>query len=273
VSLRGTAGTSTALITGGTSGIGRAFAHLLARQRYDIILVGRNADRLRQSAEDVRATTGQQVQTMQADLADRADVRRVAERLAAREDPVDLLVNNAGFGVHAPLATEDVAVHDEALDVMCRAVLVLGGAAARTMAERGHGTIINVSSTAGFMTMGGYSAIKAWVTTYSESLSVELRGTGVQVTALCPGWVRTEFHQRAGINTRSIPSWLWTDSEQVASTCLRDAARGKVISIPSKRFRILMWAIRHLPRSTIHAVSGRITSKRRAPQSGNGEVR
>ncbi|NDL60583.1 SDR family NAD(P)-dependent oxidoreductase [Phytoactinopolyspora sp. XMNu-373] len=260
-------------MTGGTSGIGLAFAQLLSRQGHNVILVGRNTDRLHQTAHQLSSSTGQQVDTIQADLADRADVQRVAERLSSQDEPVDLLVNNAGFGVHARLTSEDVTVHDEAFDVMCRAVLVLGGAAARAMLARKRGTIINVSSTAGFMAMGSYSAIKAWVTTYSESLAVELRGTGVQVTALCPGWVKTEFHQRAGINTTSIPSWLWTDSERVAATCLKDAARGKVISIPSKRFRVLMWGIRHLPRSAIHAASGRITSKRRAPQSENGEVR
>ena len=108
------------------------------------------------------------------------------------------------------------------------------------MRERGTGTIINVSSTAGYMAMGGYSAIKTWVTAYTESLANELYGTGVTVTALCPGWVRTEFHQRANINISSIPSVLWLDADRLVADCLQDAAAGKVISIPSKRYKILM---------------------------------
>jgi uncharacterized protein len=115
---------------------------------------------------------------------------------------------------------------------------------------------------AGFMALGGYSAIKAWVTSYSEGLAVELRGTGVQVTALCPGWVRTEFHQRAGICTGSIPSSLWANSDEVVSWCLHDARRGKVISIPTRRFRFLMWCVRHLPRSAVRSVSALLISRR-----------
>ena len=122
---------------------------------------------------------------------------------------------------------------------MCRTVLVLGGAAGRAMRDRGAGTIINVSSTAGFVTMGSYSAVKAWVTSYSEGLSVELRGTGVQVTALMPGWVRTEFHTRAGIKGSSIPGVLWLDADRLVEDCLRDVARGRPVSIPSKRWKVI----------------------------------
>ncbi|NED96814.1 SDR family NAD(P)-dependent oxidoreductase [Phytoactinopolyspora alkaliphila] len=256
---------TTALITGGTSGIGLAFAHRLAREGYDLVLVARDAERLERTAQQLRADSGVSVETLQADLADRSDVARVAERVSSDDDPVDMLVNNAGFGLHAPLASTNTSVHEVAIDVMCRAVLVLGGAAAQAMASRRHGTIINLSSTAGYVTLGGYSAIKAWVTVYSEGLAVELRDTGVQVTALCPGWVHTEFHQRAGLSTSSIPSLLWTNADHVVDICLRDVRRGKVISIPTRRFRFLMWWARHLPRSAIRAVSARLVSRRRSP--------
>ncbi|NEE03217.1 SDR family NAD(P)-dependent oxidoreductase [Phytoactinopolyspora halotolerans] len=264
---------ATALITGGTSGIGLAFARLLAGRGYDIVLVARDAQRLEETADKIASASGRRVETLPADLSDRGGVARVAERLAADEQPIDLLVNNAGFGIHEPLASSDSAAHERAIEVMCRAVLVLGGTAAEKMASRERGMIINVSSTAGFLALGGYSAVKAWVTSYSESLAVELRGTGVRVTALCPGWVRTEFHQRAGLSTSSIPSWLWTDSEHVVATALKDAARGKVISIPTMRYRGLMWCVRHLPRGTVRAISGKITSRRRTPRPEGEEAR
>ena len=134
---------------------------------------------------------------------------------------------------------------------MIRAVLISAAAAGRAMRERGSGKILNVSSTAGFLTMGAYSAIKAWVTVYSEGLANELRGTGVTVTALCPGWVRTEFHERADINTRAIPELLWLEADDLVAEALADADAGKVISIPSKRYAVLMGLLRQLPRGAV----------------------
>ncbi|QVQ51649.1 SDR family NAD(P)-dependent oxidoreductase [Spiractinospora alimapuensis] len=253
---------ATALITGGTAGIGLVFARHLARQGYDLVLVARDRERLEETARDLGSTHGRSVEVLTADLSDLGDVERVAARIADVDSPIELLVNNAGFGIHAPLTGEDLTPHTRALDVMARSVLLLGGAAGRAMAARGGGMIINVSSTAGFMALGGYSAIKAWVTAYSESLSVELRGSGVRVTALCPGWVRTEFHERAGINTESIPAKLWIDADLVVATALRDVRRGAVVSIPSWRFRFLMWCVRHLPRRAVRAISAKISSRR-----------
>ncbi|GAA3706178.1 SDR family NAD(P)-dependent oxidoreductase [Microlunatus aurantiacus] len=253
---------TTALVTGGTSGIGAAFARALAGRGDDLVLVARDAGRLAEMATELTAAHGVDVEVMSADLGDRDDVQRVANRLASTEQPVDLLVNNAGFGVPYALTNADTTPHEHAIDVMIRAVLVLGGAAGRTMKARGGGTIINVSSTAGFVTMGGYSAIKAWVTVYSEGLANELRGTGVQVTALCPGWVRTEFHQRADIKTSKIPDQLWLDAERLVSDCLTDVERHKVISIPSKRYQALILAARLAPRTAIRAVSRKLSSGR-----------
>jgi short-subunit dehydrogenase len=249
---------ATALITGGTSGIGADFARSLAARGYDIVLVARTESRLAEMALELPT----HVEVIAADLSDRSDVDRVAARIEDPEHPIDILVNNAGFGIHTSLLSRDVSAFDRAFEVMCRAVLVLGGAAGRAMLSRGSGAIINVSSTAGFMTMGAYSAMKAWVTSYSQGLSVELRGTGVTVTALCPGWVRTEFHERARITTTSIPSFLWVDSHKLVEECLRDVERGKVISIPTIRFTTLMWIARHAPQSGVRWISGAISSVR-----------
>ena len=252
----------TALVTGGTSGIGAAFCRALAARGTHLVVVARDADRLESFAADLRSSYGVQVEPLVADLADRDQVLRVAERLTDEDRPVDLLVNNAGFAVRAPLTAADTTVHEHAMDVMCRAVLMLGAAAGRAMRERGHGQILNVSSTSGFVLLGGYSAIKAWVTAYSEGLAVELGGTGVTVTALCPGWVRTEFHDRAGIATTSIPGPLWLDADDLVAEALRDLDRGAVVSIPSRRYRVLIWGARHAPRPVIRRISALISSSR-----------
>jgi short-subunit dehydrogenase len=253
---------TTALVTGGTSGIGAAFAHALAARGDDLVLVARNVDRLAEMATRLTEAHGIEVEVMSADLGDRDDVLRVAARLQSTEQPIDLLVSNAGFGVRARLVTEDIATHEHAIDVMVRAVLILGAAAGGAMKARGRGTIINVASTAGFVTMGGYSAIKAWVVTYTEGLANELRGSGVQVTALCPGWVRTEFHERADIRTSKIPDQLWLDADRVVADCLADVARHQVVSIPSKRYKALILAARLAPRSAVRAASRKLSSGR-----------
>jgi uncharacterized protein len=253
---------ATALITGGTSGIGAAFARALAAGGNDLVLVARNADRLSDVATELKEQYAVSVETIVADLAVRGQVIGIAERLSSVEQPIDILINNAGFGVRARLTDQDTSPHEHAIDVMIRAVLMLGAAAGRTMRQRGAGTIINVSSTAGFVTMGSYSAIKSWVTAYTESLANELHGTGVNVTALCPGWVRTEFHERAKINVGSIPELLWLDADRLVAAGLDDAAAGKVISIPSKRYKVLITICEHLPHRALRAVSRRLTSGR-----------
>ncbi|ARJ05060.1 SDR family NAD(P)-dependent oxidoreductase [Humibacter sp. BT305] len=258
---------ATALVTGGTSGIGAAFARALALRGYDMVLVARNEERLAAMALELEAY-GVSVETISADLAVRADVDRVAARLEDEDRPVDMLVNNAGFGLHSSLIDRDVSVHEQAFAVMCLAVLVLGGAAARAMTKRHRGTIVVVSSVAGTIATGNYSAVKAWTTAYAEGLAVELKRTGVQVTALLPGWVRTEFHQRAGIRTTSIPEQLWLDADDLVDEALRDVAKGKVISVPSARFKLLLFFTRHLPRATIRWISGNISRSRSRPVGG-----
>jgi len=216
----------TALITGGTSGLGAEFARQLAARGNALILVARNEDRLAEAATELSERYGVAVETISADLGVRDDVERVAGRLESVEQPVDLLVSNAGFGIRVKLTAEDLGPHEHGIDVMIRAVLILGAAAGRAMSARGSGIILNVSSTSGFIAMGGYSAIKAWVTTYSEGLAGELAGTGVRVTALCPGWIRTEFHERASIRTdlpqsghsRIAGRWRMLAPRQITST-------------------------------------------------------
>ncbi len=253
---------TTAMVTGGTSGIGAAFARALAAQGHDLVLVARDSERLANTAAELTAQHRIAVETMTADLGEHSDVEKVAARLADPNAPIDRLVNNAGFGIRTRLTAEDLSPHELGIDVMIRAVLLLSGAAARTMKVRGEGSIINVSSTSGFITMNSYSATKAWVRIFSEGLACELAGSGVRVTAVCPGWVRTEFHQRAEIGVTSIPEWMWLDPDDVAAEGLRDNDRGKIVSIPSRRYAAMMLAAAHAPRSLIRTVSARLSASR-----------
>jgi short-subunit dehydrogenase len=253
---------ATALITGGTSGIGAAFGRALGARGDDLILVARNADRLATTATALKDRYNVAVETLTADLANRDDVQRVADRLSSTQQPVSTLVNNAGFGIPAKLLDPDTTPQEQAIEVMVRAVMILSVTAGRVMRERDTGTIINVSSTAGFVTLGHYSAIKAYVTTFTEALDNELAGSGVTATALCPGWVRTEFHQRASIRTGSIPGPMWLDADELVAECLEDVAAGKVVSIPSFRYKVMMAGARHAPRAFVRAASRRLASGR-----------
>lgn len=252
-----------ALITGGTAGIGAAFARAFAGRGVSLVLVARSADRLDETAARLRAEYGVEVETIVADLSDRQAQQRVADRLESDTDPVDVFVNNAGFSVKSSLLEEDLSQHDLGFEVMVRAVLKLGGAAGRGMSRRGRGWIINVGSVSALVTQNNYSAIKAWVGNYSESLGVQLAGTGVQVTALMPGWVRTEFHSRAGIKGSSIPGVLWLDADRLVEECLGDVARGRPVSVPSKRWKLIAAVLRATPRGVVARLSS-VLSRRRS---------
>lgn len=253
----------TALVTGASAGLGRALAIEVAERGHDVVLVARDERRLAELAGEITRRLGVGAEVLVADLANRAALQRVADRVADRSLPVDLLVNNAGFGVRQAFSAGDLADEERALDVMVRAVLVLTHAAVGGMRERGHGAVLNVSSVAGFTAMGAYAALKSWVTVFSEGLSTELAGTGVTVTALCPGFVHTEFHQRAEMDMSRLPGNWWLDAHRVARDALRDVSAGRVVSIPSMRYRVLATSVRLLPRPLVRRVSGSLAAARR----------
>lgn len=245
---------ATALITGGTAGLGLEFAWQLATARHDLVLVARDGDRLEEVADALRSAAGVDVEVIVADLAQLADLERVAARVRDRERPVSLLVNNAGFGLNQPFVGGDLDVELRAVDVMVRAVLVLAHEAADAMRERGRGAILNVGSVAGLTTSGTYSAIKAWVRTFTEVLAVQLRGTGVTATVLCPGLTHTEFHERSSIDTGAIPELAWLDADRVVADALEDVRRGRVISTPSLRYTAASAVLRLLPRAAVRGL-------------------
>ncbi len=256
---------TTALITGATAGIGAAFARRLASDGHNVVLVARDPERLRDQATELHDRHGVEAEVLRADLSTDEGIAAVEERVADRTHPVDLLVNNAGFGNKGNYL--DVPMADELtmLKVHCEAVLRLTSAAAASMRERGRGGVVNVASVAAFVPRGTYGASKAWVVQFTQGAARDLAGSGVRLMALCPGFVRTEFHQRAGMGTGNIPSWMWLDADKLVDAALRDLARGKTLSVPDPRYKALTGLAKLAPRGALSRVSSS-TGRKYGPQ-------
>jgi uncharacterized protein len=237
----------TALVTGPTAGLGASFARRLAARGYDLVLVARDARRLERLAEELRSAHGVEVEVLVADLADRDQLGRVERRVADPDRPVHLLVNNAGFGHKRPFLENSVEDEQAMLDVLVKAVLRLTHAALGAMVARGEGQVVNVSSVAGYLPRGSYSAAKAYVTSLSRWADATYRTRGVQVMALLPGFTRTEFHARMDVSRRSAPAWMWLDADRVVDEALADLDAGKRLSIPGRRYKVLAALSRVVP--------------------------
>ncbi|MEE1940586.1 SDR family oxidoreductase [Streptomyces sp. TRM 70361] len=249
---------TTALITGATAGIGAAFARRLARDKHDVVLVARDTERLRRHATELHDRHGVEASILTADLATDEGIEAVEERLGDRRHPVELLVNNAGFG-HKGRYPE-VPLEDELrmLKVHCEAVLRLTTAAVESMRERGRGAVINVSSVTAFLPRGTYGASKAWIAQFTQGAAQDLGPSGVRLMALCPGFVRTEFHRRAEMRTEKVPGWMWLNADRVVDTAMADLARGRVLCIPDPRYKTLLGVARLAPHGLVSRVSSSV---------------
>jgi short-subunit dehydrogenase len=234
-----------ALVTGATAGIGLEFAHQLARRGHDLVLVARDEERLDTVATELRTAYGVDVEVLPADLTDRAALAKVESRVASRDEPIELLVNNAGFGLKGRFLDNAVEQEQAMLDVLVTAVMRLTHAALGPMAERGHGGVINVSSVAAFLPRGTYAAAKAWVNSFSEWAANEYRPSGVTVMALCPGFTKTEFHQRMGV--RRGTSLLWMEPGPLVKRALSDFDKGRTFSIPGAQYRVIVALTKVIP--------------------------
>jgi len=248
---------ATALITGPTAGIGRAFAEALATKGMNLVLVSRDAGRLEQVAAQIRDSKGShlQIEVLPADLSDRSQMDRVADRLRDPKRPVQVLVNNAGVGLVRGFIETEIDQEQQLLDVLVTAVLRLTHAAVPGMVARGKGVIFNVSSVAGWITGSTYSAAKSWVTVFTEGLAQDLSGTGVRAVAVCPGYVRTEFHERADMDVAEVPAWMWLEAADVVAQAFRDAEQGRVISVTGPQYKAMATILQHAPRPLVRLAS------------------
>ena len=250
-----------ALVTGATAGIGESFTRLLASKGFNIALVARDEARLHERAAALREKYGVQTYVLSADLATAQGCAAVEDYI--KEFEIEVLINNAGFGINKAFTVSDLNAEQDLLDVLVRTPMRLMHTILPGMKARNSGTIINVSSVASFIAGGTYSASKSYLTVLSESLHTELRGTNVKMSALCPGFTRTEFHQRGRMKMNGLPSFMWLDSDQLVATSWSDAQSGKAVSIPGWQYKLLVALISAMPRPMVRKVGMNLRKRQR----------
>jgi hypothetical protein len=252
---------SWALVTGATAGIGESFCRLLADNNYNIVLVARDLPRLQERATQLQAKFNVETHVIQADLSTDAGCSVVEQYLASNQ--VDVLINNAGFGLNKAFTMSELKAEQEMFDVLVRTPMRLMHVVLPGMKQRNKGVVINVSSVAGYIAGGSYSAAKSYLTVITESLHTELANTNIKVSALCPGFTRTEFHQRGRMSMKGLPGFMWLISDKLVAKAWSDALKGKAVSIPGWQYQLLVLVIHALPRSIIRKVGMNLRAKQR----------
>ena len=250
-----------ALVTGATAGIGESFTRVLAREGFNIVLVARDLERMKERAASLESQFKVQSAIVQADLATDAGCAKVEKYIL--ENQIEVLINNAGFGINKAFTTSDLAAEQDLLDVLVRTPMRLMHVVLPKMKARNSGTIINVSSVASFIAGGTYSAAKSYLTVLSESLHTELRGTDIKISALCPGFTRTEFHQRGRMKMAGLPQFMWLNSDVLVAKAWKDALAGKPVSIPGWQYKLLVGIISLMPRPLVRRVGMNLRVKQR----------
>jgi short-subunit dehydrogenase len=250
-----------ALVTGATAGIGESFTRLLASKGYNITLVARDEVRLHERAGGLREKYGIQTFVLPADLATKNGVKLVEKYIQSYE--IEVLINNAGFGINKAFTASDLGDEQDLLNILVRTPMRLMHVILPGMKERKSGTIINVSSVAGFIAGGTYSAAKSYLTVLSESLNTELKGTGVIVSALCPGFTRTEFHQRGRMKMKGLPSFMWLNADKLVAQSWKDAQANQPVSVPGWQYKLLVAIVSIAPRSFVRQIGMNVRKKQR----------
>jgi short-subunit dehydrogenase len=252
-----------ALVTGASGGIGEAFARQLGAAGTDLVLVARTKDKLDALAAEITERSGVAVEVLATDLAASEGQHVVEARVAADDEPVDLLVNNAGFGFFGPFG--EISVDDEEAEIMVNVVALmrLTHAAVRRMTAHGSGTVLNVASVAAFQPSAGsanYSATKAYVLSFSQSVHEEVADAGVNVCCVCPGLTRTEFQDRGGFDI-STPGFTWQSADDVARSALDAAERGRAVEVTGWHNKVLTTSVRKLPMDVVRWSSTQVTRR------------
>jgi short-subunit dehydrogenase len=250
-----------ALVTGATAGIGESFTRLLAAKGFNLVLVARDEARLHERAAGLKENFGAESVVIVADLATEAGCAKIEDYIRANE--IEVLINNAGFGINKAFTMSDLAKEEEVLKVLVRTPMRLMHVALPAMRERNSGIVINVSSVAGYIAGGAYSASKAYLTVLSESLSTELSATNIKVSALCPGFTRTEFHQRGRMKMAGLPNFMWLNSDFLVAKAWKDAVSGKPVSIPGWQYKALVGLISLVPRAIVRRLGMNLRVKQR----------
>ena len=254
---------ATALVTGATAGIGAAYANLLAKDGYDLVLVARDKKRLTDAAKSLTKEFGVKCEILVADLTKSAQLANVEKRLASKVKPIEVLINNAGFGINKSFLESARDAEQELLDVLVTAPMRLTHSVLPLMKERNSGTVVNVSSVASWIAGGTYSAAKSYLTVFTESLHTELRGSKVNISALCPGFTRTEFHQRGRMKMSGLPNFMWLSAEKVVARSWKAAKSGKAITVPGWQYLILSSISRFGPRPLVRRIGMNVRKKQR----------
>ncbi len=252
---------SWAVVTGATAGIGESFTRLLAANNYNVVLVARDLPRLKERAAALQQTYGIETIVLQADLSTNDGCAHVERYIAEHE--IDVLINNAGFGINKAFTVSTLVDEQNLLDVLVRTPMRLMHVALPKMKARDKGIIINISSVAGFIAGGTYSASKSYLTVLSESLNTELAGTKVRITALCPGFTRTEFHQRGRMSMKGLPGFMWLNADKLVADAWSDALKGRAISVPGWQYKILALLIHVAPRPLVRKMGMKVRVKQR----------
>ena len=250
-----------AMVTGATAGIGESFTRVLAREGFSIVLVARDLERMKERAATLESQFNVQTVIVQADLATDDGCAKVEKYLT--ENPVEVLINNAGFGINKAFSMSDLNSEQQLLDVLVRTPMRLMHTVIPQMKARNSGSIVNVSSVAGWIAGGTYSAAKSYLTVLSESLHTELSGTGIKISALCPGFTRTEFHERGRMRMNGLPNFMWLSADRVVSQAWKENQNGKVLSVPGWQYLILSTVSRFGPRPLVRKLGMNVRVRQR----------